>query len=152
MFKTGFSSSIYRRKIHFFSFFTGFINLTLDVILGRCLGVFGIFLATFIARLSTNLWYEPYAVYRYGLKKSPWIYWKRYAYFIMVLVVAGGLSYLLCRLCDFSAILNTLLKFIICCFIPNAVFLFFFRKTPELAYLKRKAGTIKNRLTRMFNK
>lgn len=136
----------------FILFFTGFINLTLDVILGRCLGVFGIFLATFIARLSTNLWYEPYAVYRYGLKKSPWIYWKRYAYFIMVLVVAGGLSYLLCRLCDFSAILNALLKFIICCFIPNAVFLFFFRKTPELAYLKRKAGTIKNRLTRMFNK
>lgn len=49
--------------------FTGIINLALDIVLGRQFGTFGIFLATMIARLLTNLWYEPYAVYKYGLKK-----------------------------------------------------------------------------------
>ena len=55
-------------------FLTGIINLVLDVILGRIYGVFGIYSATLIARLCTNLWYEPYAVYRYGLKKNPLLY------------------------------------------------------------------------------
>ena len=132
----------------FLLFFTGFINLALDVILGRRFGTFGILLATLIARASTNLWYEPYAVYRYGLKKNPWIYWIRYARYIVVLSIAGTLSYLLCGLCHFSAFLNAVAKFIICCIVPNTVFLLFFRITPEFTYLRGTASGIVGKLLR----
>lgn len=123
----------------FLLFFTGFINLALDVVLGKLWGTFGILLATLIARALTNLWYEPYAVYRYGLKKSPWIYWKRYVRFILVLCVAGGPSFVLCSLCSFPPILNAVAKFLICCIVPNSVFLLFFHKTDEFAYLRGTA-------------
>lgn len=132
----------------FLLFFTGFINLGMDVILGRKLGVFGIFLATFVARALTNLWYEPYAVYRYGLKKSPWIYWMRYTRYIFVLGIAGGLSFLLCNLCQYSDIFNVIAKFVICCIIPNFVFILFFRKTPEFQYFKKTLVFIKQKLLR----
>ena len=132
----------------FLLFFTGFINLALDVILGRKYGVFGIFLATLIARASTNLWYEPYAVYRYGLKRSPCIYWKRYVFCILILSLAGGLSFLLCWMCRFTLAVNAVVKFLICCIVPNAVFFFFFRKTPELSYLKGTATRIIKKLSR----
>ena len=49
---------------------TAMINLVLDVILGKMWGMFGIFLATIIARVLTNTWYEPYAVFKYGLEKN----------------------------------------------------------------------------------
>lgn len=42
--------------------FTGIINL-LDVILGSEFGIFGIYVATLIARLCTNLWYELFMLY-----------------------------------------------------------------------------------------
>lgn len=116
-------------------FFTGIINLVLDVILGRAWGIFGIYCATLIARLVTNLWYEPYAVYKYGLKKNPILYAKRYAVFILILITTGVTCYLLCDLCNFSGIENVMIKVIICSIVPNIIFYLCFRKTKEFIYL-----------------
>ncbi len=129
-------------------FFTGIINLALDVVLGRIWGIFGIFLATLIARLCTNLWYEPYAVYRYGFQKSPWLYAKRYARFWGILLLAGGICWRLCNLCHFAASVNVLLKIIICSLVPNGLFLLFFRNTEELSYLKGSARRIVDKISK----
>ena len=131
---------------------TGFLNIVLDIIFGKLLGTFGIFLATFIARITTNLWYEPYAVYRYGLNKSPVIYWKRYLRFLFILGIAGGISYYLCSLCKFSYLTNAILKFIICSVVPNGVFLIFSHKTPEYAYLKTIMNNIKRIVLKTIRK
>lgn len=128
--------------------FTGIINLVLDIIFGRLFGVFGIYLATLIARLCTNLWYEPYAVYRYGLKKNPMIYWAKYARNLLLLVFAGGICGILCSLCNFSVVANVALKLIICTIVPNAVFVLAFYRTEEFAYLKSTANNILSILSR----
>lgn len=127
-------------------FFTGIINLILDVILGRMWGIFGVYFATLIARVSTNLWYEPYAVYKYGLKKNPILYLKRYVHFIVVLLITGGISWILCSLCLFSIVGNVVAKLIICTIVPNGLFILAFRKTEEFAYLKRSATRILSRI------
>ncbi len=129
-------------------FFTGIINLVLDVVFGRMWGVFGIFLATLVARLCTNLWYEPYAVYRYGFQKSPWLYVKRYVRFIGVLLLAGGLCWFLCSLCHFTILVNVLLKVGICTLVPNGVFLLLFARTEELSYLKGIAQRVIHKIWR----
>ena len=133
----------------FILFFTGFINLALDVILGRRWGVFGILSATLLARSCTNLWYEPYAVFKYGFKMSPWHYWKRYSLFILVLLIAGSLSYLLCSFCKFFVWLNVFIKVIVCSIIPNLVFWLFFRKSPEFRYV---LDSVKNILAKFLKK
>ena len=55
---------------------TAAINLVLSMVLGKKFGLFGILLATAIARGFTNTWYDPYAVYKYGLnaRYSKYIY------------------------------------------------------------------------------
>lgn len=116
-------------------FFTGIINLILDVILGKKYGIIGIYFATLVARLLTNLWYEPYAVYKYGLKKSPVLYFKRYSFFTIILLVTAIVSGLFCSLCDFSVLLNIFVKIIICSAVPNLFFYLCFRKTKEFEYL-----------------
>ncbi len=123
-------------------FLTGIINLILDVILGRLWGTFGIYFATLIARLATNIWYEPYAVYRYGLKKNPLLYLRRYGAFTVILLVTGVMCWGLCSLCNFSVIGNVAIKMLICTVVPNFIFFICFRKTDEFAYLAKSAKRI----------
>lgn len=123
-------------------FLTGIINLVFDVILGRVLGTFGIYLATLIARLMTNLWYEPYAVYRYGLKKDPKLYFKRYIRYAVILICTGAMCFGLCSLCNFNVIVNVLVKIVICSVVPNIVFFLCFKKTDEFTYLYASANRI----------
>ena len=127
-------------------FFTGFINLGLDIAFGRRWGAFGIFLATLVARVCTNLWYEPYAVFKYGFKKTPWEYWKRYAIDVIALIIAGGASFYLCNLCHFPVALNVVLKVLICSVIPNGVFWLFFKNQQEFSYLKTTGKGIVNKI------
>lgn len=115
--------------------FTGVINIFLDVILGRMMGVFGVYLATLGARMCTNLWYEPYAVYKYGLHKNPLQYLSRYLRFAAILALTGALCYFLCSFCSFSLVLNILCKVVICTIVPNGIFFLLFRKTEEGKYL-----------------
>lgn len=126
---------------------TGFINLIFDIILGRLYGVFGIFLATLIARACTNLWYEPYAVYKYGFEKDPKTYFVRYFTFLAVIIIAGALSGFLCSLCRFSALTNVAMKVIVCTVVPNGVFVLAFCKTEEFAFLKTRAMGIWAKVT-----
>lgn len=129
-------------------FFTGIINLVLDVILGKLWGTLGIYVATFVARLLTNLWYEPYAVYRYGLKKNPLLYLKRYIEFAVILILTGGICYEICNLCNFSVVENIVAKMIICSVVPNGVFFICFRKTDEFKYLFNSAKRITQKAIR----
>lgn len=115
--------------------FTAVINLVLDFVLGKEMGIFGIYLATAIARIATNAWYEPYAVFRYGLKVSPFRYLKKYFEYIGILVVTGSICYFLCSLCQFHIAINVIIKFLICSIIPNFVFFVCYHKSEEGKYL-----------------
>ncbi len=150
MFSIGMLHAVYTYKStmglfrygQFLLFFTGFINLFLDVIMGRKWGVFGIFLATLAARVCTSLWYEPYAVFKHGFNINPWYYWKRYAVYLLALLAAGALSFLLCSLCLFQTWLNVIVKVIICSVVSNLVFVMVFYKRQEFGYLLESGKNI----------
>lgn len=122
--------------------FTGVINLVLDILLGRLWGIVGIYLATLFARLCTNLWYEPYAVYRYGFHKPYRLYLQSCITNTLVLLAAGVVCWSLCGLCHFQAPVNVLLKVVICTVIPNVIFFFCFHKTEEGRYLLSRVQAI----------
>ena len=126
--------------------FTAAINLSLDIILGKSLGIFGIYMATAIARLFTNTWYEPYAVYKHGLHQKPILYLVRYIGYLVVLTFVGVICFVLCGFCNFGVVTNVVMKIVICSVIPNVVFIIVFWKTEEFQYLfafaKRFAGKI----------
>lgn len=125
---------------------TAAINIAGDVILGRQYGLFGIFLATAVARLLTNAWYIPYAVFKHGLKRNPVIYFMQYLKYAALLVITTVISCLLCRMVRGSLMLIIIQKIVICTVIPNGAFYLLFHRTPEFAYLKNKALTISGTL------
>lgn len=109
------------------------------------MGMFGIYLASAISRLLTNTWYEPYAVFKYGLKINPIYYVKKYMEYIGILCITGGICYILCRMCHFTVLINVIIKILICSIVTNGMFYSCYHKTEEGKYLLNKAQKIMGR-------
>lgn len=118
---------------------TAAINIIGDIILGAKLGLFGIFAATAVSRLFTNTWYEPYAVYKYGLHRNPIQYLWTYLKYLAILILCTGVCYFLCAMLQVSLVPRIFIKILVCSAIPNLVFLCAFGRTWEGKYLKEKA-------------
>lgn len=115
---------------------TAVINLICSIWMGQMWGLFGILFATAISRAFTNTWYDPYAVFRYGFGESVFPYYIRYFLYTGILVVTGAICYGICSLIDFSIWINVILKFMVCCMVPNIIFAVCFYRTNEFKYFK----------------
>ena len=135
---------------------TAFINLVCSLWLGKVWGLFGILLATAISRACTNTWYDPYAVFKYGLGENVAPYFKKYGVYALILTITGGLCWYLCSLINIGVIANVVVKFLICCIVPNGMFVLFFCRCNAFRYyiglLVSMKNTIKLRICRSGKK
>lgn len=115
---------------------TAAINLGLSFWLGDKFGLFGILLATAISRLVTNAWYDPYVVYRYGLKENPILYLVKYLKYLGAVLIVLVITNFVCNIISVTSILTLLLKIILCTVVVNSIFIILFCKTNEFKYLK----------------
>lgn len=123
------------RQGRYILFFTAAINLVLSLYLGNKMGLFGILLATAIARIFTNTWMDPYLVYKYGLKSNAVEYLFRYIKYIIILIFVCGITGYFISLVNFNIYVSFLIKLCICIFVPNIIFLILFYRTKEFKYL-----------------
>lgn len=130
---------------------TAALNVIGDIVLGSLFGVFGIYLATAIARLFTNTWYEPYAVFKIAFGLNPVIYLKKYLEYLFILVISGACCYIICCLVTTDIILCVIAKLFICSIVPNLFFFFVFRKTEEMKYIMSTIRKIKNLIIKRKN-
>lgn len=120
----------------FLQILTAILNIGFSVILGYKWGVFGILFATFLARLLTNLWYDPYVVFIHGFNKSPIYYLIKYFQYLVVLGIAAGLCYVILIPIRIPILAQIIIKILMCSIICNVVFYIMFRKTKEFCKLK----------------
>lgn len=112
------------------------INLILSIILGKQIGLFGIFVATAISRICTNLWYDPYILFKKYFNMSPKEYFMKQLLYILTIIVLVAIGqWLFCLL----SISNIYFRFIVktgyCILVPNFIFLLFFYRTEEFRYI-----------------
>ena len=119
---------------------TAALNIVGDIVFGYYWGVFGIYFATALARGLTNTWYEPYAVYKVAFGISPVVYLKKYMQYLVILLLAGGICYLFCRMISFNIVINIILKVLICSIVPNVLFILAFHRAEEFIYVKQIAN------------
>lgn len=119
--------------------FTSTINLVFSILLGKIWGLFGILIATSIARVVTIGISDPVLVYKHIFKKNPISYYLRYLlYTIIVLISWLGADSLL-RLFTFKGWIGFLLYLIIFTIIFNFIFIIFTFKFKEFEYVKNLA-------------
>lgn len=125
-------------------FLTGIINIALSVILGYSLGLVGILLATTFSRLFTSIWYDPYAIFKHGFKKSPLKYYFTYIFYIILMLIASGICYAIFTFINCNILLRCILKIIICSIVFNGIFIIVFRKKSEFIKFKEVISNILN--------
>lgn len=112
------------------------INFILSLILGYFYGMFGIILATIIARMVYAWWREPLILFKVQFNKSARIYYTKYIFRLCMCFFLCFINYKLCALVTIS---NLLFKFvvqaIICCIFPNLALLILYGRTEEFSYI-----------------
>lgn len=113
-------------------FYASAINLILSVIFGKLWGMEGILLATIVARILTNIWFEPYKLFSIYFNKSVYKYYKEKIQQSIILVL---LVIVIQRISYFINIKNLFIHFIVkgimCVVITNIVIYIYLRNKPE---------------------
>ena len=138
------ANSVYRnatgmfKQMKYLLIITSFINLVLSVILGIKYGLFGIFLATGVSRLLTNVWYEPMILYKkyfhHRIREYIITHLSRDVILILVLVVVN----FTCKICRHLNIVSFLVKTIICGATTLLLLIIIYWRTEEFVVLRAR--------------
>lgn len=115
---------------------TAILNIVLSILLGNSLGMFGILLATSIARIFTNIWYEPYILHKLHFKNSVRSYFEKNLKNIIFTIIIGILCYYFTINIKVYNILYFVIKTIIVTIITIILYYVLYRNTEEIKYLK----------------
>lgn len=121
------------------------INLVASVLLTLRFGIIGVFLGTFISTVLTSFWIEPYVLYKKKLESPVALYFCRYGIYTAVVLLAGVLTNRLCSIAGGEGFSALIIDFLICCFVPNIVFLLCYQGTKEFRFLCKKAVELLNK-------
>lgn len=115
------------------------MNIGLDLIFVRYWGIVGVLLATTISRISTQVWFDAYLIYKYAFGKKPWLYYLEY-------LENAGLTAVSCvlanTLANLPAIENVYLAFlykmIVAVGVSNVGLFLLFHNRPEFKEVKSR--------------
>ena len=63
------------------------INVVVSILLAQKMGLLGVLLGTTITRVTTNVWFDPYVVYKYGLNKSVVRYYIQWSIYLSICII-----------------------------------------------------------------
>ncbi|PEX10223.1 transporter [Priestia megaterium] len=130
------------RKIRYIMTFTAVINLILSIVLGRMIGLPGIFIATAISKLSTYFWYEPNILFKEYFHKSSKVFYKETFKNVIFL---GFLIYLTGKITEYISVdtwFSWLAKAIIIGALSLVLSLLFYRKSEGFNFLILKIKSV----------
>ncbi|MCH5165995.1 MAG: oligosaccharide flippase family protein [Clostridiales bacterium] len=111
------------------------INLGLDILLVRYIGINGVIVATIVSTVAAPLWVEPFVLYKNYFKVNTVNYFIRYAIYTIVAFCAGAAAFGCCYFIPSSGIWCFIAKFVICLILPNLIFVLAYHRTQEFKYL-----------------
>jgi len=121
--------------------FTAIINIILSILLGRMIGVSGVFFATAISRLVTNIWFDPYLIHKYELNTPMNKFFKKYILYILTFLINYIICYVITSFIG-EGIINFVLKITLVCIIPNLTVCVMFYRTEEVKGIKEKISSL----------
>ena len=122
------------------------LNILFSILLAREYGTLGVFLGTLFSTLLTSFWVEPLVLYRHSLQVPLYRYFAKYAFYTTIVLVAGGITHLLCIRMGGSVWVTFVKRLMICVVIPNSIFALCHMRGREFRFLYQKiTSVIKNR-------
>lgn len=137
------------RQGQFRPIISAILNIVLSIILAISFGLSGVLWGTALTRLLTNVWYDPYIVFKKGLQCSPWRYFKSYTSKLFVYLVAALTCGYIASKVQGSSFLNLIVIFLITIVMSFTIFYVFYGRASQTRYLWTIA---KNSINIIFQK
>ena len=120
------------------------INIVVSIWLADLIGPVGVLVGTTITRVSTNVWYDPYIVYKHGLKRSPLGYYLMWGKYLTITAAGTVLSGWIIRelLPAPTSILWLVVHGVTCLLVFAALLVLTCFRTAEFRYLVDKTRSI----------
>lgn len=113
------------------------LNLVLSIILGEQLGIDGILLGTTFSTILTVFWFEPFLLFKKGLRMKVFKYWQLWTKYNLLFLIINSLGYLAAFKLNSNNIFEILLKGIFFLIITTLLISVFFWKDSSYQYWKQ---------------
>lgn len=120
----------------YMTFVTAILNIMLSIWFGKLWGISGILLATAVSRLITNVWYDPFMLFKHGFNSSVVRYYFEYICYAFFAIITACITYFSVSFINVTGLGSLLFKFAITCIVPNVIYFLAFFKTKRFAYIK----------------
>ena len=141
------ATGLFRQTKYIFCM-TAFLNLVLSIWFGKMWGLNGIILATSVARLLTNVWFEPYMLFKRYFSQSYIRYFIRLvSYYLVTALFIFGIYEIKKRGFVVTPV-TFVIELLLCIGSINIVFFLLFFKTEEFKALVDRLKPFLNKLLR----
>ena len=131
---------------------TVIVNIVTSIILAKWIGITGVFVGTFICRITTTTIFDPLVLYKHGFKKSSKEFFKKYAIYMFVFLITSFICIGATLLIKGNTFWILLLKGIMVFLITNICFLLFSKRMSEFAYFLDKIKELFGKITKKWRK
>lgn len=114
------------------------INIILSIILGKSIGLIGIFIATLISMVLTIFWYNPYIVYKTVFKKFPGNYYLKYIFYTIIVIINYLVCSSICNYINVDSIIGFIVETIIVVIVSNVIFFISFYFTKDFQLVRER--------------
>lgn len=129
---------------------TAMVNLCLNLLTVNFLGLYGVILSTVVSMVVVGMPWLIHNLFTTVFHRSSREFVKHLLFYVFVSACACIITYLVCGSIEDSGILTFIIKILICCVLPNAIFLLVYYRTPEFkAALILVNNVSKNKLAKI---
>lgn len=120
------------------------INIVVSILFAEIWGLPGVLWGTAVARLTTNVWFDPYLVFKRGMKISPIIYYKDYLKKGIQAVIIGIVCYFITSKIPDTSLVYLILKGALSFCTSFGIIFVLYCRTKEFYYLLDVVKNFKN--------
>lgn len=126
-------------QMRYKSLIEAILNLVISLVLiGKYgMGIEGVLLGTLGSTILVNLWWEPYVLFRFGLKTPMLEFWKKYIIYLTVIIGIQLLIYRFSGLVVINKFYQIVLVAVCALFFYTCLFSIIFFKSEEAKYFNR---------------
>lgn len=123
------------------------INLIVSLLLVSTfkMGILGVLLGTIVSNITTNVWWEPYVAFKFGLYEKLRKYFKTYFLYSLICILNMILCYKVSLITKYSGIIDLFIDALLCVLISVCFFVLIFYRNSEFCYYKDLAKRIFNK-------
>ena len=122
---------------------TAFVNLVMNLIMVKFIGIYGVILSTILSMLFVGMPWLLYNLFTVLFEKKQLMpYLKRLLFYVVVVFLSTFITYYICNLFDQSDILLILIRGVICIIVPNVIFFIAYHSMKEFKHSVQLANKI----------